>query len=267
LHGAQCCIIERAAVEAANYWVDARPALNPTADKILSNLQEVQAERSRRAADAGLAASVAEVKRFQHARFSHTYADLLANPRYREAARFFLDDLYGPADFSQRDAQFVRVVPALVRLFPAELVETVLQLAQLHALSERLDSAMGAALAGEPLDGRRYGQAWRLVGEPASRSRQIDLMLAVGRALDRYTRSLFLRNSLRLMRGPAQAAGLGALQGFLESGFDTFKAMRGAEAFLGVIEQRERALAAQLFAGADAELGGGGVAAASGQPP
>ena len=46
-----------------------------------------------------------------------------------------LDELYGPQDFSDRDAQFARVVPALVRLFPQELVETVAVLARLHALS------------------------------------------------------------------------------------------------------------------------------------
>lgn len=227
----------------------------------------MQAERGRRAADSGLQAAVAAVKRFQHARFTHTYADLQAQPRYSRATRFFLDDLYGPTDFTQRDEQFARVVPALVRLFPAELVETVLELAQLHAMSERLDTAMAVALGNACLNGRTYGQAWREVGEPAARDRQIDLMLAVGSALDRYTRSAFLRHSLRLMRGPAQAAGLGALQGFLESGFDTFKAMNGAQAFLSVIEQRERALAAHLFAGGDAELGCPPAAPVSGQPP
>jgi hypothetical protein len=208
------------------------------------------------------------VKHFQHARFERTYADLLANPRYARAARFFLEDLYGPGDFTQRDAQFARVVPALVRLFPAELVGTVLQLAQLHALSERLDSAMAVpvAAAAVPLDAPLYARAWRAVGEPESRARQIDLMLAVGSALDRYTRSALLRHTLRLMRGPAQAAGLGALQSFLESGFDTFKGMGGANAFLGVIEQRERALAEHLFAGGDSGSADAAVAAASGQP-
>jgi hypothetical protein len=57
-------------------------------------------------------------------------------------------------------------------------------------------------------------------------------MLAVGTALDRYTRNPLLRHSLRLMRGPAQAAGLGVLQAFLERGFDTFGEMRGATEFL-----------------------------------
>lgn len=228
----------------------------------------MHAERERRQTNGALAAAVAAVKQVQHARFTQSYRDLLAQPRYTRAARFFLDDLYGPTDFTQRDEQFARVVPALVRLFPAELVGTVLELAQLHALSERLDTAMALALDGGPLDGRAYGQAWRQVGDRAARERQIDLMLAVGMALDRYTRSLFLRHSLRLMRGPAHAAGLGALQGFLESGFDTFKAMNGAQAFLSLIEQRERVLAAHLFAGGDADLGDSGpVAFASGQPP
>jgi hypothetical protein len=230
----------------------------------------VQAERDRRGDHPALAAGVAAVKHYQHARFAGTYADMLAHPRYSRAAAFFLEDLYGPTDFTQRDAQFARVVPALVRLFPAELVETVLRLAQLHALSEQLDTAMAQALAGALVDGRRYGGAWRQVGRPEQRARQIDLMLAVGSALDRYTRSLLLRNTLRLMRGPAQAAGLGALQGFLETGFDTFKAMNGAQGFLSLIEQRERALAERLFAGADApEVDNGQPAAAapSGQAP
>ena len=60
-------------------------------------------------------------------------------------------------------------------------------------------------------------------------------MMAVGSALDRYTRNPLLRTSLRLMRGPAAAAGLGVLQAFLERGFDTFRDMRGAQEFLATV--------------------------------
>jgi hypothetical protein len=83
------------------------------------------------------------------------------------------------------------------------------------------------------------------------RERQIALMLAVGSALDRYTRNPLLRHSLRLMRGPAHAMGLGTLQEFLESGFDTFRDMRGAAFFLDTVATRERDLAARLFGGGD----------------
>jgi hypothetical protein len=222
--------------------------MNAQGQAIFDHLQAVAAERRTRMADPHLAARVREVKRYQHARFEHTYADLLAQPRYAKSARFFLEELYGPGDFTARDEQFARVVPAMVRLFPHEIVCTVANLGELHSLSEVLDSAMGRAIAAPALDADSYGRAWRAVGRAADRERQIVLMLSVGSDLERYTARALLRHSLRLMRGPAAAAGLGAMQRFLEAGFDTFREMRGADYFLQTIADRERMLAAQLFA-------------------
>lgn len=217
------------------------------ARRILVELQTVEAERARRSADPVLGAAVAALKSYQQRRFARTYSDLLASERYAAAARFFLDELYGPKDFSQRDAQFARVVPGLVRLFPQEIVSTVEVLARLHAVSERLDSEMASHLVGQVVDARSYVRAWQLTGQPADRDLQIDFTLRVGRDLDRLTRKPLVRASLHLMRGPARAAGLPALQQFLEVGFDTFKAMGGAADFLGTVEARERALARALF--------------------
>ncbi|MBV8122520.1 MAG: hypothetical protein JOY60_06635 [Burkholderiaceae bacterium] len=210
---------------------------------ILAFLQQVEHERERRQNTPQLARAVDAVKRYQQQRFRKTYADLLADPRYAGAATFFLNELYGPEDFSLRDAQFARVVPALVRLFPTEVVQTVALLAQLHALSERLDSLMGAALQSQRPDAVSYAQAWRQVGESAARRQQIELTLSIGASLDALTRKSLLRQALRLMRGPAYAAGLGELQRFLETGFDTFKTMKGAKDFLDTVQGRETRLA------------------------
>lgn len=220
-----------------------------TAESLLKELRAVDAERARRAADPGLDARVLALKAFQQQRFARTYADLLAHPRYEAATRFFLHELYGPDDYRQRDAQFARVIPTLTRLFPEEVVETVARLARLHALSERLDSRMAELLPAPAFGPQAYAQAWRACGEPASRQQQIELTMAVGQSLDRLTAKPLLRQTLRLMRGPAQMAGLGALQSFLESGFDTFRAMRGAGEFLTTVKQREDALARALFKG------------------
>lgn len=220
----------------------------PEGQAILEHLREVAHERHRRLLDPTLAQHTQAIKDYQHRRFARTYADLMAMPRYARAARFFLDDLYGPHDFSDRDDQFARIVPGLVRLFPREIVSTVQSLAELHALSERLDSQMAALVATLPVDAEHYVRAWQATGHVQERGRQIDLMLRVGQALERYTRNPMLRHSLRLMRGPARAAGLGALQSFLETGFDTFREMNGAADFLRTVADRERALAAALFA-------------------
>ncbi|MEO6407933.1 MAG: hypothetical protein ABIO45_04180 [Burkholderiaceae bacterium] len=215
---------------------------------ILESLSAVSAERARRTTDPALAGAVQKVKAYQQRRFALTYADLLASARYRPAAQFFLDELYGPRDFTRRDTQFERVVPALVQLFPAALVATVAVLAELHALSEQLDSALAARLdGGAPLDAQTYAQAWQASAEPAQREGQIALTLQVGDSLDRLTGNPLLHTSLRLMRGPALAAGLGELQGFLEAGFESFRAMHGARAFLDLIDEREHRLNRALY--------------------
>lgn len=221
-----------------------------SAESLLAELRAVDAERARRAADPALGACVQALKAFQQRRFAATYADLLAHPRYEAATRFFLNELYGPDDYRQRDAQFARVVPALTRLFPDEVVDTVARLARLHALSERLDTRTAEHLLSPDITPEDYGIAWRACGEPAARQQQIDLTMAVGESLDKLTRRPLLRQTLKLMRSPAQMAGLAALQGFLERGFDTFRAMRGAEEFLATVKQREEALARDLFGGA-----------------
>ena len=215
--------------------------------QILDHLSVVDAERVARSSEPGLNAKVLAVKRFQQLRFRHTYADFLTSSRYRPAATFFLEELYGPDDFSRRDAGFARVVPSIGRLFPAELGATVAALSELHALSEQLDTAMGRALARAPVNAADYIVAWRASGTASERSKQIDLTLGVASSLEGLTRRALLRNSLRLMRRPAHAAGLGELQRFLERGFDSFKAMKGASEFISLVGTRERALASALF--------------------
>lgn len=245
------------------------PGTSSQARVILDRLRAVAELGQRRRAgpgshpDAAAAAPWVEpLKAYQAGRFQRTYADLLdgrvAGGRYAPGARFFLDELYGPQDFSARDAQFARVVPTLVRLFPAALVNTVAELVELHALSEQLDDAMAqqlaqaaappAAAAPMPtLSATAYIRAWQAVGHAEARERQIMLTLHMMVALEQHTRHRLLRVGLRAMRAAAQAAGLGALQNFLESGFETFGAMGDTRPFQTLVAERERALAAALF--------------------
>jgi hypothetical protein len=219
----------------------------PQAELILASLKSVEVERAARDAEHELRVKVLALKEYQQRRFRHTYGDLLAHTRYGPASRFFLEELYGPDDFSVRDAQFARVVPAMVRLFPSAVVRTVSALAELHALSEELDTAMGRRLKRVPLDAVGYVETWRATGREVDRTRQITLTLNVARALDLLTRKPLLWSSLRLMRQAARVAGLGELQLFLERGFDRFKAMKGADEFIALVEHRERLLASALF--------------------
>jgi hypothetical protein len=154
------------------------------------------------------------------------------------------------------------VAPAIVRVFPEEVAETVAVLADLHALSETLDTATAMELPEGPVAPLDYIAAWQRVDRAPERERQIALTLRIAERLDRITRMPMLRNALRLMRTPARAAGLSELQRSLETGFDVFKAMKGADEFIALVDSREHALAAALFAAGSGSLGEASMAQA-----
>ena len=227
--------------------------MNASADQIHQALETVARLGRSRTAQPHLAAANAAIKRFQAQRFQATYADLLQSARHQTAARFFLHELYGDKDYSERDQQFARIATTIAKLFPQSVVNTAAALAEVHALTERLDDAMAHAyVALQPssslqTDAARYIACWRKVADPAARHQQLEVVLALGRSLDSLTRKPGLRTLLKMMRGPAAAAGLGSLQQFLESGFDAFQTMRGADEFLKLITLRETDWIGRLF--------------------
>ncbi|BDI05481.1 FFLEELY motif protein [Sphaerotilus microaerophilus] len=195
------------------------------------------------------------LKGWQSARLARTHADLAADPRYAVATAFFLDELYGTHDFTQRDAELARVLPTLVATLPTRALATLVDAMHMDALSESLDADMvvqlrAAGRAGR-LDGAAYASAYRACSRPEDRALQIGLVGRIGRTLDRLTHLPLLGLSLKMMRRPAELAGLGELHRFLQQGFDAFRSMHGAEVFLALIEQRETALMQQIFAGGE----------------
>ena len=204
-----------------------------------------------------LAHAVSAIKRFQAQRFAGTYRDLLQKQPFDQAARFFLDELYSEKNYARRDDQFARIASALERLFPKPVVQTAKSLAQLHLLTETLDLAMAEHWRADPEknDVARYVSAWRAVGLRDQRNTQLFQVLTLGRELEQLTRTPGLRLMLKMMRGPANLAGLGDLQRFLEAGFDTFAAMgrqTGATTyFLDTVAARETHTFELLF---DADL-------------
>ena len=189
------------------------------------------------------------LRRWQAQRLERSFAGFLADPRRAPAARFFLTDVYGDHDFSRRDADIARVLPMMQRLLPATLLETVADGIALGALTHAFDLRMAEALHGQALDVASYARAYRRVGHPRLRARRIDLVREVGNGLGAALRLPGLRMLLRLSRGPAHAAGLAELQGFLERGVEAFIRLGDVAAFLDGIECGEREVARRLFAG------------------
>jgi hypothetical protein len=215
--------------------------------RLASALERVIALRENFDAHPELAAPWKAVKHWQSARLRRTYPDLFSQPRYRVAGEFFLNEIYGAKDFSQRDREALRVVPKLSRMLPDRAVETLLLAVELDEVSEQLDARVAGCVV-SPVTDASYAAAYRTAGTLAERRAQIDHVERIGRALEKLARLPLLSGMLHLMRAPAEAAGLAHLHFFLQRGFDAFKAMGPAGEFLDTIAARETQLMDRLFA-------------------
>lgn len=193
---------------------------------------------------------LAELKAWQSQRLAESYADISSQPRYRSATAFFLDDLYGPKDFSGRDQEMMRILPTMSRILPASAVETAALAIELEALSEDLDQRLAKALPAGPITDASYANAYRDSSSREERERQIALIDAVGHRLDSLVKKPLVFSTLKLMRQPARVAGLSDLQDFLERGFASFREMKGADGFLALLRSRETVILNRLFSGA-----------------
>jgi hypothetical protein len=213
---------------------------------LVDRYRQVRARIDRRPA---LQERVRALADFQARRLAATYADLRADERHRAAIDFFLTDLYGPQDLSERDRQVLAALDKLQRFLPAGALEALAGAFELHVLTLELDAAAAAALASPAPPGMaEYAAAYRAAGRAGDRLRQIDLIAEIGRLLDGLAHHPEIGLALRLSRAPARAAGYGELQDFLERGYRAFRAMGGAGQFLSTIDTRERALMAKLLA-------------------
>ena len=201
-----------------------------------------------------LAGALDRLSDWQSRRLAASYDDLARDPRYAEAIAFFQSDLYGPQDFSRRDADLAKVVPMMARMLPDGVMWTIAKAMELSALSHELDARVNEYLprADAQFTVEDYARAFRRAGKIAERHRQIALIVEVGAALDRYVGKPLIRSALALMRAPARAAGFAELQAFLERGFDAFRKMNGADPFLATIHERETEIVTRIFEGSNA---------------
>ena len=215
--------------------------------KLADALGRVIALRAELAADAQHKKRWVALKQWQIQRLRTTYADLLATPRYKEAAEFFLEELYGAKDVDQRDTEAQKVAPKLASLLPARAIDALLLAVQLEEMAERFDIEMSRTIE-LPITEENYAEVYRATGTEAERVRQIELADRIGKALEKLAKVPMLSTMLHMMKAPAAIWGLSHLHRFLQRGFDAFVGMRGAREFLEKTNRRELAINQRLFA-------------------
>ncbi len=196
---------------------------------------------------------IALLRTWQSERLARTYADLVANPRYQPAYLFFLNEVYAPRDFSQRDRDMEAVHDALQHILPDALIRPLAMTVELHHLTEALDQRLIDVLTQQlgvtdTITPALYAEAYRICDNYDERVRQIDLVHQIGSRLDGAVRSPLTGAMLAVSKGPARKAGWGELTDYLENGYRAFKHMRGARVFLDTVREREQRILGRIYA-------------------
>lgn len=192
------------------------------------------------------------LQRWQCERLAHSFDDLSQQEACRPAIEFFLTDIYGGLDFRERDQDMKRVMPVMVRFLPNPALATLAEAFELQVMSLEFDERMAGLMHQRGLadvDMENYGQVYRACNDRAGRERQIKLIRKLGYDLHRLVRKPLVNYLVRLLRGPAHAAGFGKLQEFLEAGLDSFRSLGDAREFVDTIFEREWEAMERLFDG------------------
>ena len=192
--------------------------------------------------------TIRKLQSWQTKRLLTTHDDLWQSKRFKPAMQFFVDELYGPKDYSQRDIELARVVPKMAKILPNKGLISLEAALRLNCLSLELDIALVQQLGSEEINRSNYFDCYRQSDNQSKREQQIQLLENLGLDMAQVVKVSGISAILMLSRKPAKIAGVKSLHAFLEKGFKSFKKLGEVHDFIDPIVKREREIMLSLFA-------------------
>lgn len=215
-------------------------------DNIIQSLNDTE-RLHKQIAEQDLTVRIRNLQAWQTKRLLTTHSDLWESKRFNPAMQFFVDEIYGPKDFSQRDSELARVVPKMVKILPNKALVSLQAALKLNSLSLQLDLKILENLGDSALDRDSYFNCYRESDNRVLREEQIQLLEDLGTDLAEVVKISGISAILMLSRKPARVAGVQTLHEFLERGFKSFKKLGKVNDFIDPIINRERQMMDLLF--------------------
>jgi hypothetical protein len=192
-----------------------------------------------------LAAQLIAVQTWQKARMQHTHRELFAQPEHQLMAAYFLNRLYGGADFAILADQFERVIlkaHKVEKIAPASAVHTGTLGIELAVLAIELDEQLAKLLLTQPsapINDDTMLKAYLDADQAAARQHQMALLNELGLKLDKYVRSLMIQTAFKLAKGTAYKHDFAPVYDFTAEGFAAMKSLDSAAGFIETFTQAE----------------------------
>lgn len=186
------------------------------------------------------------------------FSDLYAQEGYAEAIDFTMSDLAG-IGISHRDHDLERAAPAITTMLPVAALVTLAKAAEMNARVLEINLAIcRSLLVDDELPAEITETAYCLACREAASLEKcvtlVNLITGLGATLASLVKIPVLGMTLRATRAPAHAAGFGALQEFLETGYYTFKQIPDIDHFLSEIEIRMTEIFERIYTAPLAQL-------------
>lgn len=198
----------------------------------ISTMQEI-------AEKAGLMPTIRAVQAWQCKRLLASHQHMYQQKRFKPAVEFFINELYGPNDFSQRDHDIARIVPKMSKFLPESALQSLASALHLNTLSFELDFDLAKKLVDTEINRDSYAKAYVDCNNLATRQQQIDYIRTLGNDLADVVKMKGISSLLFISRKPAKMAGVLALHEFLEKGFKSFKNIGNVEDFITPVIDKE----------------------------
>ena len=198
--------------------------------------------------DPALAAQLIAVQTWQKARMQHTHRVLFAKPQHQLMAAYFLNRLYGGADFVVLAGQFERVLlkaHKIEKFAPASAVHTGTLGIELAVLAIELDEQLAKLLQQQhivEIDDAVMLQAYLDADQADQRNHQMAVLNELGLKLDKYVRSLMIQTAFKLAKNTAYKHDFAPVYDFTAEGFAAMKSLDSAAGFIKTFTQAECAI-------------------------
>ena len=193
---------------------------------------------------------VNQLREWQCKRLMTSYNELYSQKRFAPAMDFFIKELYGPNDFSQRDNDLKKAVPLMEAALSEKTLGTLDVALKLNTLSFKLDFELVKQLDNaDCINSERYALAYQACDNHIDRQLQLEFIELLAHELNKIANRTSIMMVLKLSRVPANLAGLSELQRILETGASAFRKIGKIDEFINPILTGETELMQNLFAG------------------
>lgn len=215
-------------------------------EKVVTHLKIAQNFRLKAKIDNSLFESKIALKKFQVERLKNTHKDLLNSCETKDAALFFLNEIYSFKDLSKRDRDLEKLLPTMGKMFPENTLEVIANAMVLDSLTEELETKMALRI-GKVFTENQYYKAYQEETNYEERQRQLSLVKNLGDNLCLLVKIPLISTTLKMMKIPAKIANLEEMHEFLNTGFQTFKKTNNPEKFVNTLVDREKILLNKIF--------------------